>query len=428
MSRLLQGVGPLPVEVVPALPGELDVAAPLVEATAVGRAAALDRLARELGDLGWPRLASTAGGHAAHRARRPPGPGAYELPDVDAVDALLDRVDGRLCLVGAEIAGNPVNVDELWLERGNDTRRLNPLKVESLLAAKGVLQLIQVDETEPGLRRLAADLETAFAATAQANVFVSSSDESGTGCHRDNPELFIVQLVGPKRWTVHAPTAEHPTRATHRFATPQPGDLGELEHDDVLEPGDVLFVPQGHWHLAAPVGERTVHATLGVNRPAGHEFAIWLQAVGMHDQVAMRRPLVTATMQTPGVDDSGAALVDQVAAWAQPDAVERFTVSWLGRRPPRSDTAAAAARAFMAGEPELRAVSACPGGFHVVAVAGAVHVWGGGRQVLTEPEGIDLLAAVSRPGGVRVGDLAAAEVEMVAGLAAADLVSVQNPS
>jgi hypothetical protein len=424
----------MPADTVPALPGELDEIVPaapsLVTATAARRAAALDRLGAALGDLGWSALASTASAHTARRSRRPDGPGAYGLPGPSDLDALLDRIDGRLCLVGAEIGGSPVNVDELWLDRGNETRRLNPLRVESLLAAKGVLQLIQVDEAEPGLGRLAADLETAFAATAQANVFVSSSDESGTGRHRDNPELFIVQLLGPKRWTVHAPTAAHPTRATHRFATPQPGDLGEVEFDDVLEAGEVLFVPQGHWHLAEPVGARTVHATLGINRPAGYEFALWAQGVGMHQQVAMRRPLVTRTMQTAGADDSSAALAEQVEAWADPSTVERFTVHWLAQRPPRNATTSAAARAFMVGDAHLWAVCACPGGFHVAAAtAETTRVWGGGKELLTGSGGVELLARLSAAGGVGVADLEPAEVEMVATLATAGLVDLaQKPS
>ena len=195
----------------------------------------------------------------------------------------------------------------------------------------------------------------------------------------------------------------------------------------MLAAGDVLFVPQGHWHLAEPVGERTVHATLAINRPAGYEFVLWLQAVGMHQQVAMRRPLVTPSMQTAGADDSGSALAEQLGAWADQPTVGRFTVNWLANRRPRRETDNATARAFMAGDPEVQAVSACPGGFHLVAAPDSAHVWGGAKQLVTDPAGVELLARLSAPDGLLVGALEPADVEMVAALATAGLATLTRP-
>ena len=81
----------------------------------------------------------------------------------------------------------------------------------------------------------------------------------------------------------------------------------------------------------------------------------------------------------------------------------------------------------MEGDPAVRAASACPGGFHLVAAEGDVHVWGGGRQIITEASGVGLLARLTAPDGVSIDELESPEVEMVAALATADLVTLTRP-
>jgi hypothetical protein len=38
---------------------------------------------------------------------------------------------------------------------------------------------------------------------------------------------------------------------------------------------DLLYIPRGWWHVAAPLDEPTLHLTVGVNNPTGVDFLSW---------------------------------------------------------------------------------------------------------------------------------------------------------
>ena len=275
--------------VLPLLPDELDdpVAQELVAAVADGRVAARERLADGLGPLPWSDLVEQPS-NEVHAASRPTG--GYDLPDPDALADFVAGVDGRTCLASAEIGGSPQDVDPLWFDRANDTRRLNPIQVESLLAAGGVLQLIAIEEHEDRLGAVAADLETAIGGVAQANLFYSDGSESGTGRHFDDPELFVFQLDGPKRWEVHRTVYDHPRRGIQDGRRADPSAVADQIFDGVLEPGDVLYVPRGHWHLVTPQGGRSMHITVALGRPAGFGYWNWVRSVSQRNDAVVRAP------------------------------------------------------------------------------------------------------------------------------------------
>jgi len=46
--------------------------------------------------------------------------------------------------------------------------------------------------------------------------------------------------------------------------------------DQVLQPGDLLYIPRGCYHVAVPMNEPTLHLTLGVKNPRGADLFEWL--------------------------------------------------------------------------------------------------------------------------------------------------------
>ena len=46
--------------------------------------------------------------------------------------------------------------------------------------------------------------------------------------------------------------------------------------DQVLEPGDLLYIPRGCYHVAVPMNEAALHLTVGVKNPRGLDLLLWI--------------------------------------------------------------------------------------------------------------------------------------------------------
>jgi len=60
---------------------------------------------------------------------------------------------------------------------------------------------------------------------------------------------------------------------------------GDPIDEFMLEDGDVLYVPRGHWHVASAVGEQSLHLTIGVNPATGVDLVAWLADQVRADEV-----------------------------------------------------------------------------------------------------------------------------------------------
>ena len=96
-----------------------------------------------------------------------------------------------------------------------------------------------------------------------------ASDGGGVGPHIDAYDVFLLQLQGRRRWRVG------------RVARPQLRDDVPLkmlarfdaEHDWLLDPGDMLYLPPGWGHDGVAVGGDCVTASVGFRAPQAHELA-----------------------------------------------------------------------------------------------------------------------------------------------------------
>jgi 50S ribosomal protein L16 3-hydroxylase len=78
-----------------------------------------------------------------------------------------------------------------------------------------------------------------------------ASDGGGVGPHVDSYDVFLLQLHGKRRWRIAPPgdaelVPDVPLKILRNF---------EPEHDWVLEPGDMLYLPPGWQHDGVAVGE-----------------------------------------------------------------------------------------------------------------------------------------------------------------------------
>ncbi|MBA3625439.1 MAG: cupin domain-containing protein [Methylibium sp.] len=95
-----------------------------------------------------------------------------------------------------------------------------------------------------------------------------ASDGGGVGPHVDSYDVFLLQVQGRRRWRVGAV----------RDATPEPGlplkilARFEPQHEWLLEPGDMLYLPPGWGHDGVAEGE-CMTASIGFRAPERAELA-----------------------------------------------------------------------------------------------------------------------------------------------------------
>jgi hypothetical protein len=119
-------------------------------------------------------------------------------------------------------------------------------------------------------RALAADLGHPV----RANSYVTPANAQGHGIHYDLHDVFVLQCSGRKHWRVHDRQIVDPLPGDGVEPFVRSEDLGTTVVDDVLEPGDTLYIPRGWPHAASTTGEASIHLTLGV------DVLTWLDVLG----------------------------------------------------------------------------------------------------------------------------------------------------
>ncbi|MBB5122263.1 JmjC domain-containing protein [Streptomyces eurocidicus] len=131
-------------------------------------------------------------------------------------------------------------------------------KVVAQLRAGATLLLRCVDQWHRPTGELVERLSEEIDRRVEAFFFLTPAGGQGLAVHRDDADVFALQVAGRKTWYVHdAPAAAD-------------WSLGELPDDEhsprrlhrVLEPGDVLYIPRAFAHRA--VGEAGLSAHLSL--------------------------------------------------------------------------------------------------------------------------------------------------------------------
>ncbi len=143
---------------------------------------------------------------------------------------------------------------------------------------KGATLIVEeIDRTNTKLGKLHDSIEKEIGENSRSNLYLSFPSVRGFGNHYDTHDFLILQLFGKKRWKVYPNTIEQPLFHLKNHGTTQPPPEDSLYLDCVLEQGDVLYVPKGHWHEVVAEGdELSVHITLAMFIRNGIDFLNWL--------------------------------------------------------------------------------------------------------------------------------------------------------
>lgn len=150
------------------------------------------------------------------------------------------------------------------------TRRLNQHQLPGAAHADDVighldngatLVLSNPEQWHEPTAEFCVELSRVLAATVQAYVYLTAPDEFGSRPHRDEADVFAVQVAGSKEWTLYdLPTDADWHRGYIGGDTPVSDKL-------VLRPGDGLYVPAGMGHRARSETEGSLHLTISVGVP-----------------------------------------------------------------------------------------------------------------------------------------------------------------
>lgn len=112
---------------------------------------------------------------------------------------------------------------------------------------------------------------------AGVNVYFSWPGIQGLRCHYDSQDIFVMQVEGSKQWQVFRDTFKYPLRGQISSAHPESSPSEENPYlVCTLNPGDLLYLPRGHWHYAIATDSPSLHLTFGITCRTGMHFLIWL--------------------------------------------------------------------------------------------------------------------------------------------------------
>jgi len=194
-----------------------------------------------------------------------------DLLDQPAVDELVSRRGLRTPFLRVARSGSTLPERDFTAGAGTGAGIADQVSDDKLarLFADGATLVLQ------GLHRLWSpliDFTQGLAADlghpVQANAYVTPPANRGFAAHYDVHDVFVLQTHGRKRWQIHEPVHPWPLRDQPwdaRRSAVEKAAIAEPVLDEVLEPGDCLYLPRGWLHAATALGEVSTHITVGVH-------------------------------------------------------------------------------------------------------------------------------------------------------------------
>ena len=172
---------------------------------------------------------------------------------------MIDRGEHPRGLADFRIAKESVTLPaDRWLTRSNadQKNKVDTAKVEGLLADGFSLIITPIENYAPPLDSLCQNIKSRLSEQVKVGVIVTTGSGGAFKLHYDPEDLIILQVEGSKRWQIYGPPVSNPVVGMKQ---PDPPPQDKPIFDEVLRPGDLLFLPAGNWHHCENGPGRSLH-------------------------------------------------------------------------------------------------------------------------------------------------------------------------
>ena len=205
-------------------------------------------LRRCVGDVGaffarnWsraPLLVATGGGRFADLT---------SLDDLDRIVSSLGLRSSSLRMVkdGQTLPPSAYTIPPAARSRGTEAI-VNAAAVYERFSEGATIVLEGIHRLSEPLAMFCRGLELDLGHRLQINAYITPTGSQGFDVHRDDHDVFVMQIWGSKRWSVWD----------------RDDDSVLLIEQDITE-GDCLYIPEGFPHAAATTNEVSAHLTVGI--------------------------------------------------------------------------------------------------------------------------------------------------------------------
>jgi hypothetical protein len=194
-----------------------------------------------------------------------------DLFSTEAVDELVSERGLRTPFMRMAIEGSVLSKDRFTAPGGFGAEIGDQVSSEKVLAefASGATIVLQgLHRTWPPIIDFTTRLVEDLGHPVQVNAYVTPASSRGFDPHYDVHDVFVLQISGEKRWRIHAPVHPDPLSdqpwSQHKEAVAAEARNAPVI-DEVLRPGDALYLPRGWLHSAEALGDTSVHLTIGMS-------------------------------------------------------------------------------------------------------------------------------------------------------------------
>lgn len=255
------------------------------------------------------------------------------LLTLDEVDRALTTLDLRYPNVVLKNAARNLSAQDYTV--GGEA--LDVARLYQLFEEGSTITLAFLDAVIPSLAEFSRGLESEFSCPFQTNIYLTPARAQGARYHYDTHDVFVLQVVGSKHWTIYGTPLESPL--TVQEFDPDRHERGEPVLQFTLEPGDVAYVPRGAVHDAQSADEISLHITAGVLARTWTELVMESVAETCLNDPALRKSLPPGFAR-PDFDPAPArrqfhTLMQRLAEASSLDSIlERFADDLVSSRPP----------------------------------------------------------------------------------------------
>ena len=170
---------------------------------------------------------------------------------------------------------NDFPTDKLRVTRDNGTPvlrhfyleqdKVNTKSLTRLLDHGASLVATPFQHYVPKVAALCSDVSAHVGEKVYAGAIATTGRGGALKIHFDAQDIVILQIAGSKRWKIYDCPVAWPVLGMPEQARPQ----NDPVFDDVLRPGDFLFLPAGHWHHCENASDRSLHLGIIIEPPTG---------------------------------------------------------------------------------------------------------------------------------------------------------------